>query len=411
MKRNFCWMTCWVALAALMIAPTTVAWAEARKDEAKRAGRDLRKLTKGPLAKRMTVTKVSVEAQINLGSGYDNPSSFWEGTPLRPVIFAPQPDGGAKIAWTDNKGAIHITPVNKKFQRCGDDRVIQSGLLRDVVAHDDGSALLVLQNGGMMLYRFRGKETVFGIRLVGNYSSAMHMGTVAFNGEKYATYFGVHDGGHEGDALRFVSPKGQILAGGWGWGVSHSIDMRVALAGKKFMPLALSDAYPGTGIWFNHSQKRVSYVWGDFSGSTGGRIGGITALGDRMYVAFSSKEGGRSHWSAALADFAQKSPHEQKIHKYVHDSKTDQVNVKIARYGNDRLMLSWLEKGTWEREFQLYDADGKPTGEMEILPVRASARADMVTLANGDVVWAHTWGKDKRVLKIVRIASPPAKKK
>jgi hypothetical protein len=358
---------------------------------------------RGPLRSRLTIHDLPVSATIDAGTGYDNPASFWDGKLLRPVIFAPQPDGGAKIGWTDTEGTIHITPLDKKMRRCGVDMLIEKGSLRDLVAHDDGSAVLVLQEGGMYLIRLRNQETVFQKKLVSNWCRDIHWGSVAWNGQIYGTYFAVHSGGHEGDALRYVSADGEILDGGWTWGVSHSIDMRLSAAGEQFVPLALSDAYPGTGFYFNHNAKRISYTWGDFSGGTGGRIGGLVSLGDKMFVAFSSKQGDRKHWSAALADFAQQPPHQQSVHKYLEDADADQLNVKIGRYGSDRILVSWLEAESWERKFQLYDSDANPLGTTEVLPVRASPRADFKQMPDGGIAWAHGWSEGGKTLKIIRL--------
>ena len=70
------------------------------------------------------------------------------------------------------------------------------------------------------------------------------------------------------------------------------------------------------------------------------------------------------------------------------------------------MLVSWLEKESSDRKFQMYDSSAKPIGALETLPVRASARADFKTLNNGDVIWAHTWGEDKTKLKVVRIRKP-----
>ncbi len=357
----------------------------------------------GPLQNRLKVFQVAVNATIDPGTGYDNPASFWDGKLLRPVILAPQPNGGAKIGWTDTEGTIHITPIDNQARRCGVDMLIEKGSLRDLVSHDDGSAVLVLQEGGMYLIRLKNQETLFQKRLADNWCRDIHWGNVAWNGHVYGTYFAVHRGGHEGDAVRFVSTDGEILEGGWAWGVSHSIDMRLSTAGEQFMPLALSDAYPGTGFYFNHTAKRVSYTWGDFSGGTGGRIGGLVALNDKMFMAFSSKQGGRKHWTAALADFSQIAPHRQTVHKYLQDADADQLNVKIARYGSDRILVSWLESESWERKFQLYNSEADPIGATEVLPVRASPRADFKQMPHGGITWAHGWCEGGKTLTIIRI--------
>ncbi len=355
------------------------------------------------LAGRLQTFLVEVTADINPGEGRDNPSSFWDGKELRPVIYAPQPDGGAKIGWTDTNGVVHITPLDRRMRRCGVDMLLEGVLMRDLVAHNDGSAILTLQEGGMHLTRIRDQETIFKKRLISNSSREIHWGSLAWNGQTYGTYFALHGGGHEGDGLRFVSTKGEILKGGWNWGVSHSIDMRLVPSGDKFFPIALSDAYPGTGFYFNHTAKRISYTWGNFSGGTGGRIGGVVALGDRMFMAFASKEGGRKHWSVALADFAKEAPHRQKVHHYLEDAEGDQTNVKIARYGKDRLLISWVDTTAGERKFAIYNQQGEREGLVETLPVTASPRSDFKTLSGGAVAWAHCAEDGHRMLKIMRI--------
>ena len=359
---------------------------------------------RGRLAKRLQIFSVNVTADIDPGEGRDNPSSFWDGKELRPVIYAPQPDGGAKIGWTDTEGTVHITPLDRHMRRCGVDMLLEGAILRDLVAHDDGSAVLTLQEGGMHLTRICNQETIFQKRLISNSSREIHWGSLAWNGQTYGAYFALHGGGHEGDGLRFVSPEGEILEGGWNWGVSHSIDMRLIPSGDRFFPVALSDAYPGTGFYFNHTAKRISYTWGNSSGGTGGRIGGVVAVGDRMFMAFASKEGGRKHWSVALADFTKEAPHTQRVHRYLEDADSDQINVKIARYGKDRLLISWVDSATEQRKFAVYNQQGKRQGLAENLPVSAAPRSDFKTLSGGSVAWAHCGEGGGRTLKIMQIA-------
>ena len=357
---------------------------------------------RGQLAKRLQTFSVDVTADIDRGVGRDNPSSFWDGKELRPVIYAPQPNGGAKIGWTDMEGTVHITPLDRRMRRCGVDMLLEGVLLRDLVAHNNGSAILTLQEGGMHLTRICNQETTFKKRLISNSSREIHWGSLAWNGRAYGAYFALHGGGHEGDSLRFVDSDGEILKGGWNWGVSHSIDMRLVPSDDAFFPIALSDAYPGTGFYFNHTAKRISYTWGNFSGGTGGRIGGVVAVGDRLFMAFTSKEGDRKHWSVALADFAKEPPHKQQVHQYLEDAESDQTNVKIARYGKDRLLISWVDSATAQRKFAIYNQQGQREGPAEILPVTASPRSDFKTLSGGSVAWAHGDADNHRTLKIMR---------
>ena len=108
-----------------------------------------------------------------------------------------------------------------------------------------------------------------------------------------------------------------------------------------------------------------------------------------MFMAFASKEGGRKHWSVALADFTKEAPHTQRVHQYLEDADSDQINVKIARYGKDRLLISWVESATGQRKFAVYNQQGKREGLAENLPVSAAPRSDFKTLSGGSVAWAH----------------------
>ena len=123
-------------------------------------------------------------------------------------------------------------------------------------------------------------------------------------------------------------------------------------------------------------------------------------------MAFTSKEGDREHWSVALADFAKAPPHRQRVHQYLEDADHDQINVKIARYGKDRLLISWVDATNFQRRFAIYNQQGQREGPVETLSVTASPRSDFKTLPGGAVIWANSSGEDQRTLKIYRIIPP-----
>ena len=79
-------------------------------------------MAKPPLVKllyhiHLQIFSIPVTAEIDPGEGDDNPSSFWDGKLLRPIVFAPQVDGGAKVGWTDTEGTVHITPLDRQMRR------------------------------------------------------------------------------------------------------------------------------------------------------------------------------------------------------------------------------------------------------------------------------------------------------
>lgn len=103
------------------------------------------------LAERLTVVTVAAGAQVAWQKkGYD-------GYPAdERVALAIQPDGQAQLAWTEvspngteggiqpDPRGVHVTPLDAKLQRRGEDVRMPTGReVGGLVAHDDGFALLV----------------------------------------------------------------------------------------------------------------------------------------------------------------------------------------------------------------------------------------------------------------------------
>ena len=80
-----------------------------------------------------------------------------------------------------------------------------------------------------------------------------------------------------------------------------------------------------------------------------------------------------------------------------------EMNLHVARYGNNRLLMSWdsIESFTCSLDFditclgqytgthfQLLDLQGNKIGPDEVLPYPPNERDDLVTFPNGDVGWA-----------------------
>jgi len=377
----------------------------------------------GPLKNRLTVVDVDLPAKIDLGNTDYGTADWYQSSSVNRVIFSPQPNGEAKVAWMDSTGyRIHITPLDRNFKRKGKDVILNGQRIRDMLAHDDGAAALILRDGGFHLTRVSEKgEVRFDPRLIGLTSHDMHQGRIAFNGKTYGTYFGVQQnfgpikGTHQGDALVTVAGDGETKVH-WSWGCSHSIDMRLTYVNGKLIPLALTDAYPAPGMWFNHSVTQVTYENGSTNGYVSARIGGMVEFGDHMVIAYTTEKLGR--WEAALAAFQKKGPYKRVTPRWLTDTPDQtEANIKIAKYGKN-LLISWEDLKGGKRFFRLYDfdvvsskGDGKelsmnarPLGEPEALPVAIGPIDDFRSLSNGDVVWAAAWG-DAHKLRIIRLAA------
>ncbi len=103
---------------------------------------------------------------------------------------------------------------------------------------------------------------------------------------KYGAYYHVHsNSGHEGDTLKWVTTAG-VESTAWNWGCSHSMSdlLRFNPATNNFLPVCVTDCYPGTsgdfatnsqgGIYLNHSSGKVIDLDAGCNGSVAGEIGG-----------------------------------------------------------------------------------------------------------------------------------------
>jgi hypothetical protein len=358
-----------------------------------------------PLADRVSVTPVAVSAEVSIGRG------DWGSTGL-PVILATSPNGRAKVAWSDGTN-VHVTPLDASSQRAGDDAVVTGSEVRGLVAHDDGSAVLVVRGDAMVFVRLdEAGATQSSLSIVGGNShntdgdrwidSWPHRGRLTWSGSQYGAYFGQtgnwgSQGDHQGDHYSLISPEGALMSGGWDWGCSHSLDVRLAHNGSTFAPICTSDTYPGAGIWFNN-QVEVSREPSITNTGGGTKLGGLVPAPDGFWLTFASPEQRPSYDVVFLHVGNDGSPSGR---VYLTDSAdVDELYCHLAAYG-DGLLAGW---GT-TTELSLATLD--TTGTVVEGPVAVSAQAggldDFVTYPNGDVGWAYAWG-ELSSFQVVRVA-------
>ncbi|MFF9038432.1 hypothetical protein ACF090_23540 [Streptomyces sp. NPDC014892] len=385
----------------------------------------------------VTNTTVSLSAKFPyLSAGYNN-SREWTRT-----ATAVAPNGTLRVAWPASDG-IHVTPLTAAGKRSGADTVVKGTKeVGGLVAHNDGFALLTRvadtnkwKETAAALVRYKNGKQAWRTKLTGASSddtAPLLDGQLAWNGKKYGAYFVVHGAGgfadgHFGDKLAYVGSTGKKLTGGWGWGCSHNegIALRAETSGN-FTSLCFDDWRSGlfvsTGIGapdnapvVQREQCWAGYCGGTFAGRTGDLV---KSSSGRYATAFASRgaasakknpddESGRgwtvkprtSTHQVALAFLKNRNTPSGKPVYLTSAKGTEHVNVRVAPYGKDRLLVSYETlknakcasgtcTGTFTgTHFRLVDWNGKLQGADKVVQARISG--DIAVLKDGTLTWAY----------------------
>ena len=382
-------------------------------------------------------TSVSLSAKFPyLSAGYNN-TREWTRT-----ATAVAPNGTLRVAWPASDG-VHVTPLTSAGKRSGADTVVKGTKeVGGLVAHNNGFALLTRvadtnkwHDTAAALVRYTNGKQTFRTKLTGTSShdtSPTLDGQLTWNGSKYGAYFVVHGAGgfadgHYGDKLSYISAKGAKLSGGWGWGCSHNEG--IALHAEKsgaFTSLCFDDwrsglfvstgiAAPDVAPVVQREQCWAGYCGGTFPSRTGDLVKSSTG---RYATAFASRgaasakknpadSSGRgwtvtpktSTHQVAVAFMKNRNSGPGKA-IYLSSAKgTEHVNVHLAPYGKDRLLLSWeslknakCKDGTCTGTFtgthlRLIDWNGKFQSADKVVSARITG--DLAVSANGTLTWAY----------------------
>ncbi|TQE39990.1 hypothetical protein Sipo8835_00885 [Streptomyces ipomoeae] len=386
----------------------------------------------------VTNTTVSLSAKFPyLSAGYNN-SREWTRT-----ATAVAPNGTLRVAWPASDG-IHVTPLTSAGKRSGADTVVKGTKeVGGLVAHNDGFALLTRvsdtnkwKETAAALIRYKGGKQAWRTKLTGtssNDTAPLLDGQLAWNGKKYGAYFVVHGAGgfadgHFGDKLAYVGSTGKKLSGGWGWGCSHNegIALRAETTGA-FTSLCFDDwrsglfvstgiAAPDNAPVVQREQCWAGYCGGTFAGRTGDLVKSSTG---RYATAFASRgaasakknpddSSGRG-WTVkpktathqvAIAFLKNRNTPSGKPVYLTSAKGTEHVNVHVAPYGKNRLLVSWESlknakcangtcTGTFTgTHFRLVDWNGKLQGADKVVNARISG--DIAVLKDGTLTWAYS---------------------
>jgi hypothetical protein len=273
-----------------------------------------------------------------------------------------------------------------------------------LVVRTDEMHLVRLDNAGAVVFDRLivggGDHTATGAKWVDGWG---HEGRLAWTGSQYLTYFGHTQefggatGKHQGDILQYVDASGNLTGGGWSWGCSHSLDVRLAMSGATPGPVCLSDCYPGKGIYYNHNSLVFSDPSGNCAGTSNASLGGLVPSSGGFYLSFASAEGRPSSDVAIVsisAGGAAGAP------AWLTDTASTQERAShLARHGAN-LLVAWLDGA--DHKAAVVDPSGTVLLGPEVLAAQVAERDDFINFANGDVGWAYAWGTMSE-LKIVRL--------
>jgi hypothetical protein len=392
---------------------------------------------------RITVSSVQVSRDIRYKLlGY-------EGFPFdERVAFAPARDGTGYAAWTDDAtGRAVITPLDDSYERAGDDIDPNGYEVGGLVAQDDGFALLTLRDDpalqgmvsagdpnigrAVMLVRFRNGAEVFASPLTGtravtqpyrpasNDSAPGYLyGRLAWNGAKYGAYFIVRQSPDASrpsmltDKLVYLDDSGGGLRGGFSSKCTSNQGLRLWPEADVYTPVCITDSQPAPGINLVPEDRDPLLLAAEASapGWSAGQMGSIVKLpGDNTYfVGWLSRDvvaNGQSNQTARLAtDIAlvRLGPDLKVIGEkrwLVETPNAAETNLHFARYGQSHVLMIWdaiinvrcdrmcygSYAGTYAR---VLDREGNVVKEARLSAV-PNHHDDLVTLPNGDVVWAY----------------------
>ncbi len=338
------------------------------------------------------------------------------------------------MAWPASDG-IHVTPLTSAGKRSGADTVVKGAKeVGGLVAHDDGFALLTRvadsnkwKETAAAIVRYTGGKKTWSTKLTGTAShdtAPLLDGQLTWNGTKYGAYFVVHGAGgfadgHFGDKLSYVSAKGK----------KRQHNEGVALHPEKtgaFTSLCFDDwrsglfvstgiGAPDTAPVVQREQCWAGYCGGTFAGRTGDLVKSSTG---RYATAFASRgaasaaknpddASGRgwtvkpktSTHQVAVVFLKNRNAGPGKAIYLSNTKGTEHVNVRLAPYGKDRLLLSWeslknakCAKGTCTGTFagthlRLIDWNGKFRSADKVVTARITG--DLAVQKDGTLNWAY----------------------
>lgn len=350
-----------------------------------------------------------------------------------PMAIASLPSGGSRVAWLGTDKKVYVGELDCNDALVGTPFSIPAIDLQDIHADANGGVVLVTReatNGGtdncgngmlcggesspcraMFLVRFDGAGNVVWETQVTNLSQSragyqngarfiwwyQHHGRIAFDGENYASYFGVaitvNNGScvdiHEGDRMQVVSSSGALLTGhdSFEVGCSHAWTSRIVWDERTshFVMVCATDN--------NCRIARPSPYRTIASGTCDGTLFG----GD---LVLSTNPGYWTAWSQGgtirLQHFTDGGPDTA-----IDDAGSSQ-HPHLVSYGAKNMLLSWASGQTITAQVRDAGANAAAVGSTFTIPVRDHAYQAFKAYPDGSVAYPAA-GANNTSIKVARV--------
>ncbi|HVU00778.1 MAG TPA: hypothetical protein VHE30_03470 [Polyangiaceae bacterium] len=405
-------------------------------------------------ASRIRITETDLDATVDQNE---------DEAALKPLVLSPIPGGGSRLAWMSG-GMVHVSTLGADDAASGSSLALPAHDFADLHADAQGGAILLTRDaegGGtlncgdpgnlcgvppdppipcfdMYLVRFDGSAETWATRLTDS-SSALppystgptggrvymiwwyaHHGRIAFDGSRYASYFGaaisVSQGGciniHQGDRMKIVDGSGALVDGGFDWGCSHSGYERIVWdeALSKFVTVCKTDNQ--NRIAFSPNVDTIYPV--DLAYSNLGNL--VLGKNGGYFLTTSNARAGEPPGADGLADvhllhFTTGTPDSDVI--VASDAGLNDRAPHLAAYGADRMIAAWETSSTAgdlpargaTRTLHVQTRSrvtGDAEGDAVDVDVRGNRYQDFVAFPDGSVAYAAP-GSSATKVKILRI--------
>jgi len=321
--------------------------------------------------------------------------------PAGVTAFLAATDGGVVVAW-HTSGTAHVQAFDLDGTPRGDAATADAAALYGLATSSAGDGLLVSRGSDELHLVVVGGAAPVDRRILGGvphdvtdnewFGELIRVGRLIWTGSSWAAYYSVQrlwdDGvAHYGDQLSYFTAGGEPMGQEWGWGCSHSLDVRLADDGDTVAPLCTSDCYPGKGVYYFHDREVFDDPSGNCAGDLDTTLGGIAPIAGGVLTAFASPAT-RSSVDVAVVKVptrgAAGAPH------WLTDATGADGDVHLAAFGAGGV-VGWRNGAA--AQLLAVDGSGAPVGAPQALPGPALTDAsDFVVLADGAVAWVSTGG-------------------
>jgi hypothetical protein len=401
----------------------------------------------GPLIDRISTSSVTIPEGVKAGVSNWR---IWERGDLyiAPVVTVPLANCGTLVCYTTDSGSAltaRVAYLDPNDQLVSTFTVAAGLECRGLAAEPDGHfAALVWDDAADRIYvsRFDLAGTPSWSEELTNSDNtpdAFDIGgsRLEYGNGTYGAYYHVHsNSGHEGDTLKWVDAASGAESTGWDWGCSHSMSvlLRYNPALTQFLPVCVTDCYPGTtgdfttdsrgGIYLNHDDSKVLDVDGGCNGSVAGEVGGAALAPDGWKLVFNAHQNpmtpGQSSYNQSTMNqdigfvSIAAGPSAGSVVWLTSTASIDEADSSIARWqpsddATEQYVVGWSEPGA-SYTYQLARVDasgGLLEGPVDVTAsVRWGRRDDPFRQHyDGDVVWAWFDEPGSTSLHIARLDS------